>query len=471
MSALTIAAALSMFSAACSSDENITGEQQQPDAVKTYQVSIPASFAEGTRAVTFDGTTSTSTFASTEKVYVYNATTDEVMGGYLTPTEISDDGKDCNLTGTLTGGTISSGDNLKLFYNLSNVSTNKEGDIYKWYTCFEYVYQGGTQSGVLDGAEAAVTVSSYTGGVLTTTATAEFQNLQSMFRFQFKDENGTAINVKSLKIQSYNSALITYYYPLQASDLQNSGADYVVTLATATTGYIYVAIRIDESSSSGDELTFIATDNDGNEYKGTKSAPSGGFKNGKYYYNSSAITLTKQAARIKPTITWTSVYDGVPVSPNEFNCYNVYGPWNDGTSNYDPSEITISVTSSGYYFWMNMGATIHLNGLTATYDDNYSFIGSPDNLNLVISNTNSITCKNWSQAIYVDGALKLSGSGTLTVTVNDASRYGIFATSNYDDDNNSDASVLAATGYTVTRSARTDNADGTYTWTYTVAPQ
>ena len=31
-------------------------------------------------------------------------------------------------------------------------------------------------------------------------------------------------------------------------------------------------------------------------------------------------------------------------------------------------------------------------------------------------------------------------------------------------------SQLATDGYTVTRSARVDNGDGSYTWTYTVAP-
>ena len=41
---------------------------------------------------------------------------------------------------------------------------------------------------------------------------------------------------------------------------------------------------------------------------------------------------------------------------------------------------------------------------------------------------------------------------------------------NYGWGGTSDTSALAADGYTVTRSARTDNADGTYTWTYTVRP-
>lgn len=146
-----------------------------------------------TRAVSFDGTTSTSTFAETERVYVYNVTTDEVLGGYLQPSDISADGKKCNLTGTLTGGTISNSDNLKLMYNLSYVSTNKTNDYYKTNTYFDYNGQDGTQSGVLDGAEADVTVSSYTGGALTTTATASFRNVQSMFRFKFEDGSSNAI--------------------------------------------------------------------------------------------------------------------------------------------------------------------------------------------------------------------------------------------------------------------------------------
>ena len=481
---LTGAVAVSGLTACSSSDDNILGEQpatEQPAAVKTYRVSIPASFGgDGaqTRAVSFDGTTSTSRFTASEKVYVYNVTNDEMMGGYLQPTDISADGKSCNLTGTLTGtGTIESENELRLFYNLTSVETNKENDFYKYYTYFRYFdNQDGTPSGVTDGAEATVTVSSYTDGVLTTTETARFENLQSMFRFQFIDESSSAISVKALRIQSSRGALIAYYFPLN-TDVPNSWDNYAVTLGTATMDYIYVAMRIEESRSVGDVLTFTVTDGKGNEYKGTKAAPAGGFKNGKYYYNSSAIQLTKQAPRVKPTITWNSVDEYKDKEPDKYNRYNVYGP------NGAPSEITISGISTGYRFSMTFGATIHLSSLTATYDESSDFIYSDGDLNLDISGTNTITCKNKSQAITSIGSLKLSGNGTITVTVNDSDRYGLFASSNYYDykydydkdeelpPNNSDASVLAADGYTVTRSGETANVDGSYTWTYTVAPE
>ena len=278
LGALAIAVALTAGFTACTNDDNINVEQ--PAAVKTYTVSIPASF-EGdatTRAVTFDNSgatpTSNSTFLSTEKVYVYNASTDEVMGGYLQPTDISANGKSCNLTGTLTGtSTISGGDNLKLMYNLTYVETDKAGDKYKWWTYFEYDAQDGTQAGVLDGAEADVTVSSYTGGVLTTTATASFHPVQSMFRFQFVDENSTPINVKVLQIQSSSLGIRDEYFPIRTGAPYGSSG-LMLNLPTATSDYIYFGMPIDENYTS-DVLTFTVTDASGNVYQGTKSAPTG----------------------------------------------------------------------------------------------------------------------------------------------------------------------------------------------------
>ena len=450
------AATVALFGmTACSgSDDNIIGDEpitEQPGAVKTYQVSIPATMpgAEQTRAVSFDGTTSTSTFKAGEKVYVYNVTKNEVMVGYLQPSNITTDGKGCDLTGTLTGtNAISANDELKLMYNLTTVYPEPT-------SCkFDYNGQNGTQSGVVDGALATVNVSSYTGGTLTTTAPASFQPVQSMFRFKFVDENNNPITVKTLRIQSTYWDIAATYWPFDNNSSFGVN-DIMVTPLSPTSDYLYVAICINEDETPS-ALEFTVKDNDGNEYKGTKDAPSGGFKNGKYYYNTSAIALTKQAARIAPTITWNN---GSAVSPNEYNYYKVYA-----------TEITISGTSSGYYFWMVNGGTIHLSGLTATYDDD-NFIYGNDDLTLHLSGANSITTKNFWLAIFVDGTLKLSGSGTLTLTVNDADGYGIGAANyNYNDSNNSDASVLAADGYTVTRSDVTNNGNGTYSVTYTVAP-
>ena len=80
------------------------------------------------------------------------------------------------------------------------------------------------------------------------------------------------------------------------------------------------------------------------------------------------------------------------------------------------------------------------------------------------------------------GGLALIGNGTLTITTADPDNCGIIA-ANYPATTEAAKSTDAyefpyATGglgykynYIVTRSARTDNGDGTYTWTYTVRPR
>lgn len=457
----------SLFAISCQKVEESI--QDVPQEAPVYQVFISASFADdATKAVSFDNDatpkpTATGRFETTEDIYVYNETTGKMLDGALHPTDISADGKSCNLTGTLTG-TVTAGNRLTLTYNMNTVDANNLD-----YCYFSYDGQGGTEAGVIDGGLATgltATVSIDGEGVLTTEEKASFEMQQAIFRLKFTDGTNP-ITVQSLLIESTGWDITAFYWPFRAESSRYGSKQITVSPTTPTNDYLYVAVCIRESETAS-ALNFTVTDNEGYQYKGTKAAPSGGFKNGKYYYSSAATTLTKLNLE-KPTITWTSVYEGAAVEPNVYNQYDVYGPWNG--SDYDPSEITISDTSAGYYFYMNWGATIHLSGLTATYDGNNSFIDSDSDLNLDISGANSIACKNYDQAISASGTLKLSGSGTLTVTVSYATRYGLYATSNYNDDNNSDASVLAATGYTVSRSARTDNGDGTYTWTYTVAPQ
>ena len=97
---------------------------------------------------------------------------------------------------------------------------------------------------------------------------------------------------------------------------------------------------------------------------------------------------------------------------------------------------------------------------------------------LKVQGNNTIDCRSWSYSIYTLGLLKLAGEGTLTVIANDASDCGIYGYKNYSSQSNNYGStgetdvttLLAASGYSVIRSARTTNADGSYSWTYTVAP-
>lgn len=492
---------------ACSSEDNIVNNTQQPaqGEVRTYTVSIPATFSDnaGTRAVAFDnnGTTPaiTATFVEDEKVYVFNnnPSTPQLLGGYLLVKNVSADKKSCELQGQLTGS-IDPDDEVMLFYNLNNTNSSIY-DLNNFY--YDYNDQVGTAASCVDGATATMKVKEigdasnnykmtfYAVGDETTKtqAKAVFANVQSMFRFQFADDTAptTPIKVKTLNIQSKNVQLARrYYLPVGSTYPYWSVSDGIdVTPTTATDDYLYVALCFNANGQSNNELYFSVTDDAGYAYKGSKSGPTGGFQNGKYYYNTAPIALAKLSA---PTITWTN--PSTPVAANTSFIY-AFPVGADEDPDYD---ITVSGTCNGYAFDIsstgNTG-TIRLNNLNATWKNanpTTPFISvSTADVLIELTGANSITC-NTDYAIHDGNNLKLSCTGasaTLTVTASSSDVCGILGDSNYEQSQDGGAynyypttteldvtSQLAAPGYTVTRSARTANADGTYTWTYTVRP-
>lgn len=478
------AAALAMT--ACSSEDNIVSNNHQQNAeVKTYTISIPADFSSSaqTRAVDFDNSGATPTaitsFATTDKIYVYKKSPSTAWLSwnsgtssydYLSP---SQNGASCALTGDITGQ-FAVGDVLELYYNMNVLDSNTD-------CCkFTFVNQDGTASGVADYAIATVKVKSIDAGVITfcqenddTDETAHFENLSSMFRFKFTD-GSNPITVKRLDVRSANPALLLAYLPMASSKFTCLSVQPYpsihVTLATPTSDYIYAGIGIVESSDNGNPMGFEVEGADGKFYTGSKAAPTGGFKKGKYYYSTSATTLEYQHTIQYPTITWTT--PSTAVEPD-------FGKYRFDVNNFD---FTLSGTSSFVLFFMGTSATtngtIRLNGLTATSDDSNYIDNHRGDLTLDITGNNTITCKNKENCIISSyGYLKLSGNGTLTVTANKDQACGLYG-NNYTKVNNNNTTTteldvstdLAAPGYKVTRSARTDNVDGTYTWTYTVAP-
>lgn len=450
---------------ACSAEDKMVNEEQTPAAQQEgLKVTLTATFDEGgqTRGVSFgsDGTSSNSTFEAGDKIYVYNVTKSALEPNRLSITGISADGKTATFTGTLSG-TYAAGDALKLYYNMSDFI----GSDYS--SCeFEYAWVldgSATSASACDYAMADAEVGTISGGTLTLASPVTLTKLQSVFRqrLTFKKGDDTVTpTITSLIISSASDKLSMRYW------LQDGDANDPVAIANPTidaNGDIYLALRFSESDAN-DALTLTATDNDGNQYTVTKNAPNGGFKNGKYYYG--AMTLTQTATLIRPTITRSD--GGTVPEPDENNSYWI-APTNYSTG---VTHMTISGTSKGYWFYL-LGIRekiVTLNNLTATYDGDTEFISGGPDITISLSGTNSITCKNWSQCIGPSGNLKLSGKGTLTVTVKSYMRYGLFAPNNYSENSSQNVSDLAADGYTVTRSDRTDNPDHTYTWKYSVRP-
>lgn len=438
-------------------------QPSQPDATeRTFSVSIPASInGDGSlsKAIAIDGTKAVGKFQSNEKIYVFNKTIGQMLSGTLSPENISNDGKRCTLTGTLSGSiTISDGENdgdeLVLLYNMNVVN--------EWNATFSYWVQTGLASDLLDGGIASgIKAESFDDGMLITNGVANFELLQSVFRFQFTDGTNS-IGVKSLRINSGGIAANC------RKGLYFQNGEINVDFVTPTSDYIYAALCFIPNVSTN-SLSFTVIDDDGSVYTGTKTLSGDKtFQNGKYYYNNSAILLTYSKRLAQPTITLPSE-GGVIYSKG--TAYFVSGP------NSTAAEFSISGNSEMYRVEMPNCGTVTISDLNAECSDSdYSFITSEDELTTidVQGENNIIKCANFFAAIYCYGNLKFKGEGSLTVTVNGgvSVQKGLSA-GNWGGLSGYNLTDLATEGYTVSlddENGTYNEDDDTYSWTFIVAP-
>lgn len=460
---------------ACSNEDNTANEQ--PAEAQVYHVSIPAWINVDpdaqTRAIHFgevDGMPDCDvTFETTDIIMVYNQTKGAWLEGSLRPTNLSNNDHNCNLTGELTGVAIEPGDELMLHYGCNVPYPEGYG--------FGYFFQRGTKETLANGALSTVKVSNDSSPKKTTASTAYFYYVDAMFNTYFVDEADNPITVHSLTISSKNNSLADFFMPCLTPDKQYTQYNYYIIPFAPTSDRLYYSICFNDDLTNGsDELTFIVDDGS-YIYRGKKPAPEEGFMNGLYYYSSNPVRLTKIGAPQAPTVTWTRPSTEPTPASNHY--------YTTCDANID---ITLSGTCFGYAFCLvdigddNAVSTVRMNGITATYY-NDSFIYAQRSAIMDITGANSLICLDAQSGIFIDDFsgdqyLKLRGNGTLTITSKLSDYCGILSNSNYNLSNNGHAittdvdvsAQLAADGYTVTRSTRTDNADGTYTWTYTVAP-
>ena len=218
------------------------------DGNNVFELTVGASFGlPDTRALTEDGNVLSATFATTENIYAYNATTSTMLGGSLNP---QSDGASTVLQGTLTG-TINNGDNLRLIY-LKNA--------------IDYSSQDGTLSGIAAGfdyATADVTVNEVSTPTVTTSP-AKFVPQQSITKFTFSTPVKTVTISGAGLVQSVTSTG------------EETTGNVTVTLDSPS-ATVYVALR----NSSTDKVSYVfdATDGDGKTYQGSKKATLAAAKN------------------------------------------------------------------------------------------------------------------------------------------------------------------------------------------------
>ena len=193
LAALLIASATFV---ACSSDDDIINETQQPvNPTGKYTMTINASKGDdgtkgSTRALSLSGKTLNATWAAGEKVTVYNVTKSAALGGYL---EAQSSGASTTLKGSLTG-TVEANDELRLSF-LNPVYSAQNGTL-------AYIASN------CDYAKATVTVASVSGSDITTAAAANFANQQAIVKFRLKDTDGNDLNASSLTIAAASNQLL-----------------------------------------------------------------------------------------------------------------------------------------------------------------------------------------------------------------------------------------------------------------------
>jgi hypothetical protein len=256
LAALLIASATFV---ACSSDDDIANETQQPANGK-YTLTINASKSDraNTRALDLSGKTLTASWATTENVFVQKS--GEWASGSLKPQA---NGSEATLKGELSGIIIAANDVLTLQFPRQE---------------FTYAEQVGTLADIaanFDYATASVTVASVNSGKITVDGTTVFASQQAIVKFTLLDKaNGaTSLNATELVV--------------------NDGTTVYTITPTSATSEIYVAIP----GFSEKTVTLTATVGS-DTYTFEKSDVT--FTNGKYY------EITVKMAKMAPALNLTS---------------------------------------------------------------------------------------------------------------------------------------------------------------------
>jgi hypothetical protein len=180
----TLAAVLMASAAlvACNKEYNATAEQTP----QVYTIAIQAGMDSNaqTKALELDGTKLVAKWAEGDELMVFNVNLGAPLGGTLTASNVSADGKKCTFSGTLTG-TISPDDDLMFFYH--ETGSPQDGTL--------------ASAAANDKANATVKVATVDEGNITITGgTATFKTVTTILKLTLKDGSSNALNATNLTI-------------------------------------------------------------------------------------------------------------------------------------------------------------------------------------------------------------------------------------------------------------------------------
>ena len=429
---------------ACSSTESeeaVTAETAKAGQTGTFQVSINVGPAQ-TRAISVGGNNCHTLYTNWDdgdKVRVVQGTTKLEQ---LTADVSAGNTAYATLTGTLTG-TFNVGDELTLYYHDADLDyTGQTGTIGCVSTSKSFLTATSTVQQINQGTG---TISN-NGGYLVM-SNASYSPMQAYLDISFTDDDSKALAITQLDIWTSGGKLVKTA-PLGGEKTYATEESPLTVTPDAATDHFFLALR-DEAGASNTIYFKATTANNAYTYSQESNLAIGG-----YYYAASPKAMTS----LRGTITRG---DGGTVPEPSNNCYYFY------QNGSNPIDVTLSGMLKGYRFSFNDACTVHLIDLQAEYSGFSETLHSSRDLTLDIAGDNSVIHKTAQNSVDCYGNLYLRGNGTLTVSGTNSSYCGLWGQNNYS--NGGDPSVLAADGYTVTRSDAT--AFGTYyTWTYTVKP-
>lgn len=319
MAACTILMAGSLSS--CSLVEDPAGEELLSGK---WQISIPATMDQNpeTRVLKYQDGRLTATFSIKDNIYVIK--NDVVDSQPLHPDK---DAPTVNLEGYLAGN-YAAGDVLTLVYNSKGT--------------FSFAKQTGghvenEDLDAFDYAVSTVTVTSVSGGTITTTP-ALFRSMQSMYKFTFVDNEGKPVKVTRLVVTTESGDLIT------GSDIFGTNVDkgaVIVDVKVDAVANNVVWVALSKSGNGADTFIFEALDEENNAYRGSLDVNSGVIQNGKFYTATIMLHLNNP-------LTLEAIQDGIITIKNPNGLVISYEK-NNGTSvtslENNTADIEISVTN------------------------------------------------------------------------------------------------------------------------------
>jgi len=273
----TLAAVLMASAAlvACNKEYNATTEKTP----QVYTLAIQAGMDSNaqTKALELDGTKLVAKWAEGDELTVFNVNIGAPLGGTLTASNVSADGKKCTFSGTLTG-TISPDDELMLFYH--NTVSLQDGTL--------------ASAAANDQANAMVKVATVDAGNITITGgTATFNTVSTILKLTLKDGSSNAINATNLTISVDGVDFLSASPKAATYTANGNGVLYFVVPSKKDLAVQMSAVKVGDLSEVATwetnletyPVTFTATVGS-DTYTATKS----GYKldRGKYY----ATTLT-----------------------------------------------------------------------------------------------------------------------------------------------------------------------------------